>query len=224
MMNLTSCPANSVPISAGKPVHKIRSGARIFLSRIFAVAVAAMLMMGRSRWEEPGALAPEVLLLIGLVLATVAMAGRMWCSLFIAGRKNAELVTQGPYALCRNPLYFFSLIGAVGVGLASGMVTVAFVLGLAFALYYPAVIRREEVYLWQRHGEQFTAYAQAVPGFWPRWRSGQDAFPACIECHSRIFIHHLASAIWFPIVCGAVYVVSIFHSQGKAWPAWFVLP
>lgn len=167
---------------------------------------------------------PEVMMLAGLTMATLATAGRMWCSLFIAGRKNATLVTQGPYALCRNPLYFSSLIGAIGVGLASGMFTVTLAVGLAFALYYPGVIRREEAFLFQRHGDSFAAYVQTVPCFWPRWNGGLDAVPTSIECYPRIFIAHLASAIWFPIGCGAAYVVSLIRSQGTDWLAWFVLP
>lgn len=220
-MNLTS---KDVPTVLEKPIQRIRTSARILVSRFFAVGVAAALILGRSRWDEPGAMTPEVMMLIGLTLATLAMAGRMWCSLFIAGRKNAELVTQGPYALSRNPLYFFSLIGSIGVGLASGMFTVALALGLAFALYYPAVIRREEAYLHLQHGDQFTFYLRTVPCFWPRWRDGPDAFPESVACHGRIFVRHLASAIWFPIVCGGVHFVGRLHSHRTDWPVWLVLP
>lgn len=181
-------------------------------------------MLGRSSWMLQDSLMPQVMLFIGLTMATLAMAGRMWCSLFIAGRKNAVMVTQGPYALCRNPLYFFSLIGALGVGLATGMFTVTLAIGFAFALYYPSVIRREETYLHQRHGDSFTNYAQAVPCFWPRWSSSIDVFPARIQCHSRIFFDHLVSAIWFPIGCGVAHIISLFHSNRGAWPVWFELP
>jgi hypothetical protein len=35
-------------------------------------------------------------------IAAVASLGRMWCSLYIAGSKDKELITNGPYSLCRN--------------------------------------------------------------------------------------------------------------------------
>jgi protein-S-isoprenylcysteine O-methyltransferase Ste14 len=46
--------------------------------------------------------------------------GRTWCSLDISGRKKRELVTVGPYALVRNPLYIFTLLEAFGIGAQSG--------------------------------------------------------------------------------------------------------
>jgi protein-S-isoprenylcysteine O-methyltransferase Ste14 len=223
-MHLSPTPSETAPAILERPPYRIRTGARILLSRLFVAGVAASLLLGQSRWVVPGSIVPEVMMLIGLIMATMAMAGRMWCSLFIAGRKNAVLVTQGPYALCRNPLYLFSIIGALGVGLASGMFTVALAVGLVFALYYPAVIRSEETYLHQRHGESFTVYVRTVPCFWPRWCGGLDVFPESIQCHTRIFINHLASAIWFPIACGAIHVVSLLRCQVTVWPVWLVLP
>src|SRR5882672_454668 len=55
----------------------------------------------------------------GFMLVALACLGRIWCSLFIAGHKDEVLVTTGPYALCRHPLYSFSLLGALGLGLTS---------------------------------------------------------------------------------------------------------
>lgn len=223
-MNPTSVPSENGSAVLDRPTVQLRSGPRILISRLFVAGVAAALMLGRSRWAMPGSMIPELMMLAGLTMATLAAAGRMWCSLFIAGRKNAVLVTQGPYALCRNPLYFSSLVGAMGVGLASGMFTVTLAVALAFALYYPGVIRREEVFLLQRHGESFVTYVQKVPCFWPQRGGGPDAFPTSIQCHPRIFIAHLASAICFPIACGASHVVSLLRSLSTDCPAWFALP
>src|SRR6476660_1715925 len=30
---------------------------------------------------------------------------RLWATGYVGGRKRRELVTEGPYSLCRNPLY-----------------------------------------------------------------------------------------------------------------------
>lgn len=161
------------------------------------------------------------MLVLGMTLATLAMAGRIWCSLFIAGRKNSTLVTDGPYALTRNPLYFFSLVGAVGVALAGGVLSVALLLVAGFALYYPAVIRREEAVLRARHGQAFLDYCASVPVFWPRW--GGTAAPDQWLCHPRIFVRHLGSALWFPIACALVHsAVALAATYGL--PVWMVLP
>ena len=57
--------------------------------------------------------------LAGFLLVALACLGRIWCSLFIAGHKDEVLVTTGPYALCRHPLYSLSVLGALGLGLTS---------------------------------------------------------------------------------------------------------
>lgn len=56
-----------------------------------------------------------ILFLLGLLLVGVATVGRLWCSLYISGHENSELITTGPYSLSRNPLYFFSLPGFAGI-------------------------------------------------------------------------------------------------------------
>ncbi|MGB4295037.1 MAG: hypothetical protein WBJ16_05340 [Smithellaceae bacterium] len=48
----------------------------------------------------------SILFLMGAVLVGVASMGRLWCSLYIAGYKAEILVTEGPYSITRNPLYF----------------------------------------------------------------------------------------------------------------------
>src|SRR6188768_4461079 len=77
----------------------------------------------------------HLLAIAGFACVTLACLGRIWCSLFIAGHKDETLVTSGPYAYCRHPLYSFSIVGALGLGLASkslllGALVVLFVAGL----------------------------------------------------------------------------------------------
>jgi protein-S-isoprenylcysteine O-methyltransferase Ste14 len=120
-----------------------------------------------------------------LLLVTAAVLGRIWCSAFIAGRKDAQLVTEGPYALCRHPLYLLSLVGAVGLGLATRSLTLTLAsTGLLGALLGVAA-RREELRLASLHGAAFVQYAAVTPGCWPRWRAWK--MPASIELPPAIF-------------------------------------
>jgi protein-S-isoprenylcysteine O-methyltransferase Ste14 len=109
-----------------------------------------------------------ILTLAGLLLVSLALLGRIWCSVFIAGRKDAELVTAGPYALCRHPLYALSIVGGLGLGVATGSLTFTlvtlFVLGL---LLVPAALSEERA-LAERYGAKFADYAELVPRWWPR--------------------------------------------------------
>jgi protein-S-isoprenylcysteine O-methyltransferase Ste14 len=107
---------------------------------------------------------------VGIGLMLVAILGRTWCTLYIGGRKSAELVRGGPYSVTRNPLYVFSTIGAAGVGAMTGsmLVAIAFAV-LCYATFY-AVIIVEEAYLEDAFGEPFRRYKLEVPRFFPNVR------------------------------------------------------
>jgi protein-S-isoprenylcysteine O-methyltransferase Ste14 len=83
-------------------------------------------------------------------------------------RKHKQLATSGPYAFTRNPLYFGSMLFAAGFAVASHSWISAMLLAAYLAVFYPAVIRREQVELETLYGAAFVEYASRVPGFWPR--------------------------------------------------------
>ena len=86
----------------------------------------------------------ELAEVLGVVCLVVCLVGRGWASIYVAGRKNQELVTVGPYSVVRNPLYVFSFIGVVGIGLISEMMALLAVAVVAFAVSFHLVVRREE--------------------------------------------------------------------------------
>ena len=90
---------------------------RIFVSRIAAVVLAGLMLTAHSAWSDAHPVWAAVATVVGLAGTGAACAGRLWCSVYIAGKKNRELVKVGPYSVCRNPLYFFSLVGAIGAAL-----------------------------------------------------------------------------------------------------------
>ena len=97
-----------------------------------------------------------------MILLATAAFGRLWCLLFVAGRKNEQVVREGPYSVVRNPLYVFSLLGAVGFGLAVENPLLAAVLGLGFIGYYHFVILSEERFLLSAFGDNYSAYLNQV--------------------------------------------------------------
>jgi protein-S-isoprenylcysteine O-methyltransferase Ste14 len=110
----------------------------------------------------------------GIAAILFAILGRMWCTLYIGGRKSAEIVRSGPYSISRNPLYFFSMVGAMGIGAMIGSVTVALFLGLFCYAAFHYVIRVEEEHLKQVFGESYRAYLREVPRFFPDPRLYSD--------------------------------------------------
>jgi protein-S-isoprenylcysteine O-methyltransferase Ste14 len=105
----------------------------------------------------------EVARIAGLLLMAGAALGRVWTSAFIAGSKDERLVTTGPYARCRHPLYALSLLGGVGVGLAARSVVLLAITVTLLAWLHVRAIRAEERLLDARHGEEFRRYRATVP-------------------------------------------------------------
>lgn len=86
----------------------------------------------------------------------------------VGGRKNQELVTAGPYARMRNPLYFFSTLGLAGIGLMFGSLFLSLLLfGLSYAVF-TYVVAKEEATLEVFFGPEYRDYRDAVPQFFPR--------------------------------------------------------
>ena len=133
--------------------------------------------------------------LLGFALLIVATLGRVWCLSYIAGVKNDVLVSEGPYSMARNPLYVFNFIGAVGFGLAVENPVLAALLAVAFAVFYPSVIRREEEVLTQTFGERFARYCDATPRWFPRWSNYHE--PESWSINPRRFRAGLLDAMWF---------------------------
>ena len=184
---------------------------RIIITRMVAVGLLAFLLVSASALTQKAPLVGNALFLIGVVLVAGATLGRLWCSLFIAGYKTDTLITVGPYSMCRNPLYFFSLLGAVGVGLTTETLLIPAIILIAFAIYYPLVIKSEEAQLRTLHGSEFSDYQKAVPRFFP-------ALSRLVEPHDylvkpRVYRKHMADVIWFFILVGFLKVNQTLHAS-----------
>ena len=110
----------------------------------------------------------------GLAAIVFSIVGRAWCSLYIGGRKKAEIVDRGPYSVSRNPLYVFSFIGAFGIGAQTGSVTVALLFVAAAIWIFRRTVRREEGFLSREFGEVYARYVERTPRFGPDFRLWRD--------------------------------------------------
>jgi protein-S-isoprenylcysteine O-methyltransferase Ste14 len=118
---------------------------------------------------------------VGLPFAIAGELIRCWAVGYSGGttRNDAltapKLVTAGPYAYVRNPLYLGNFITAAGFAVAftgknSRVARAALVggsLGAMVALY-SAIVAHEEEFLHARFGEDFVRYCDSVPRIVPR--------------------------------------------------------
>lgn len=145
------------------------------LRRGVLAAIAILLLAGfavTAAWIRLP-LAHEAVEDVGRVLIAICVLGRCWCTLYIGGRKGETLVTMGPYSVCRNPLYFFSFVGAAGVGAQTGSMTIALICTVITWAVFRVLVGKEERFLLQRHGEVFAQYLKSTPRFLPNpalWR------------------------------------------------------
>jgi protein-S-isoprenylcysteine O-methyltransferase Ste14 len=184
---------------------------RIPLSRILGAGVLLLFVFSGSYWEGKG-LISTALFFIGVILVGVATMGRVWCSLYISGYKTQMLITVGPYSMCRNPLYFFSLLGLLGAGLTTETLGIPTILLAGFALYYPLVIRAEEEKLLARHGKDFEAYCQRTPRFFPSPSLLSE--PKDYTVKVEVFKKSLLDALWFIWITGIFEILESLHENG----------
>lgn len=82
------------------------------------------------------------------------------------GDDVTQLVTSGPYARLRNPLYAGNILLWVGVGfLAGGLWALAWL--VLMVVHYGLVVRWEESNLGPRIGPAYRAYLERVPRWLP---------------------------------------------------------
>ena len=127
------------------------STSRLRMTLAWYVIVLVLVAISERPWSQlPSG---EVARIAGLLLMAGAALGRVWTSAFIAGSKDERLVTTGPYARCRHPLYALSLLGGIGVGLAARLraeqlriLLALLVVGVCLKLAADLVIRPAELY------------------------------------------------------------------------------
>ena len=155
-------------MTADEDLGRFQRRRRIALAVLISVIFISLLFVGTST-QVPESF-HEHIEQVGIILIVAAIMGRMWCTLYIGGRKSAEIVSGGPYSITRNPLYVFSSVGAAGIGAMSGSITVAVAFAVITALAFHYVIKVEEAYLEQAFGEPYRVYMARVPRFFPNPR------------------------------------------------------
>jgi protein-S-isoprenylcysteine O-methyltransferase Ste14 len=183
------------------PVAPFNQTIRLRIIQCLVVSIVPVIALSTSAWSTNSFVA-HTMTLAGQLLLAICIFGRLWSILYTGGRKNRELVMEGPYSICRNPLYLFSTIGAAGIGLMLHSFILAFCLGMVCGTILYVTAQEEAKYLGSKFGSLYEAYARSVPAFWPDFKlyyeSREAVFnPAILR---RTFFHALYFLLVIPLV------------------------
>jgi protein-S-isoprenylcysteine O-methyltransferase Ste14 len=184
-----------MPFEAARAVPKnwwLRSRGLTGLLILAPFAIAALLSPPYAREGSWGDAQFDAL---GWIVFWVGAGLRWWATLYIGGRKGDGLVCEGPYSLCRNPLYCGTFL--MGLALVVMLQSLTFAAGFALATccYLLVTVPQEEQRLMRTLGEPYLEYCARVPRFFPRF--SQYSTPATIAVNVRgITVEFWRAARW----------------------------
>lgn len=137
-------------------------------SRVRDISLA-MAVATAYHWNIPMAVAGMVLTMAGIVLQTWSKA---------ALRRNKQLNSKGPYALCRHPFYLGNFLFDIGLCSLSGNIWLVGVYPLIFTAGHYSTFRHEERILRGLFGDGHIQYCRSTPllrpdlkGLFRHWRA-----------------------------------------------------
>lgn len=140
---------------------------RIVSLRLVFLPIVFVAVFVRPSWSL-GSTTGFVLEFSGYLFLLAGLMIRIWCTFYIGNRKSKEIISTGPYSICRNPLYVGTFLLAFGVGLCFENLLMLILVPAIIVPVHILTSRMEEGQLELKFGEPYRAYKQKVPRFWPR--------------------------------------------------------
>jgi protein-S-isoprenylcysteine O-methyltransferase Ste14 len=188
-------------------LHKLR----IPLLRLAFVPIVFVAIFVRPGWSLESVTA-FVMELGGYLFLLAGLAIRIWCTFYIGSRKSKELVTDGPYSICRNPLYVGSFLLAIGVGLCFENLIILLLVPAIVIPVHVLVVQAEEAYLESQFPEQYSIYKRDVPRFWPRLSN--YCSPAMIEVNVRSLRRIITDTVAVLLLPEIEDLLELLHENG----------
>lgn len=184
------------------------------------LAPAALAIILSAPETVEGAPAALALNAAGWICFLLYVGMRLWATLFVGGRKDRELQTEGPYSLCRNPLYLGSFCFALAIACFLKSTWFGLVLVFVFLVYLVFVVQAEEHFLELRFQEDYRNYCRRTPRFWPKWSGFRS--PAIVRVDLKLLRTEVRRLAGSALLVIGLQLVMQFHSQ-PWWPAWLHL-
>jgi protein-S-isoprenylcysteine O-methyltransferase Ste14 len=170
---------------------------------------------------QAGSMAELAMYIIGWLFFMLYIMFRVWATLYVGGRKDNELQTDGPYSITRNPLYVGTFCLALSTACFFKSLSLFVLIFIGFIIYSRLVIKAEEGVLEDIFGDAFRQFRQSTSKFFPsfsRYHSPETITVKLIGL--KIELKRLWMSVAVPIVAA---IVSRLHGI-PSWPNWFILP
>ena len=194
----------------------LRKSRTLILKIALAPAILIMLFVWRS-WEGDS-IKDFTIEWFGYLLLLAGISLRMWSTLYIGQRKSKQLIIDGPFSMCRNPLYLGSSLIAVGVSLCfENFVLLAFVLIVLVPIQL-LVIFAEEKQLMKDFGSSYEQYKKKVPRLWPAFSKFKTS--SVIEVSTKALTKATMEMVLLLLIPPLGDLVELLHTKGIL-PVWW---
>lgn len=134
------------------------------------VFVVAMLIGYAVHWIKPMAARPDGWGGLGIIFCVIAVGLGVWAAVALRRhhtdvrpwKPTTAIVSDGPYALTRNPIYLGFALLQLGIGLWGDRLAVVLMVIPAVAATNSWIISREEAYLSRKFGDAYEGYLRRV--------------------------------------------------------------
>ena len=150
----------------------------VIIVALFLLAPPPEQMLGSATAERAKSIAGILLIVAGLGLRATVIGYAYIQRGGLHKRVYAkDLVTEGMFGVCRNPLYVGNILIYSGVFLFNGNpLAIALGIGL-FAFIYQCIVLAEEDFLEEKFGDAYRAYCRDVP----RWALRLERFRSATD-------------------------------------------
>jgi protein-S-isoprenylcysteine O-methyltransferase Ste14 len=154
-------------VSAGfaKRTTKRTYGTWVMRFIMVVIVIAAFSTGNQKLLAESFAIRSQTVQLIGVIVAALGAALAIWARVYLGRnwgmpmslKENPELVTTGPYAYIRNPIYTGLLLAALGSGLVIGFL-LWFVVFVLMGAYFIYSAKKEEGIMLREFPDTYPSY------------------------------------------------------------------
>ena len=147
-----------------------KKGAAVKFPPPLIYLLSMLLTFGVHRLYPLGIGPPQPVRIVGIALMVAGLGVLLWISLLFRRaqtsiepwRPTHTIITSGIYAWSRNPVYVSLSVMQIGAGLFLNSLWVLF--GSVFSLWavYLIAVRKEEIYLEQKFGDEYLRYKKTV--------------------------------------------------------------